>query len=216
MEWKNVKKQEEYWNDPSIIQEFEKMQYNEYWLEFVRTKKNNCKIADIGCGTGRSFIPIYNAGYDIWGCDLHEDMVKAIQKKVKGKDKRRIKIGNVLDLPYDNHLFDIVISNGVLHNLESYVQVQHAIAEMKRVLKPGGYLCLNLFTSSYISAELRHIEDRLYLTAENITLLLLNTNEIIGILKEFKFETVIYQKEYNVTVFSGERSVLRGVYKSNG
>ena len=46
------------------------------------------------------------------------------------------KQGNVLDLPFEDDRFDVVFSNGVLHHTTDW---KKGLAELMRVLKPGGW-----------------------------------------------------------------------------
>jgi SAM-dependent methyltransferase len=50
---------------------------------------------------------------------------------------------DALDLRYESESFDAVFSSSSLEHFGGWEQVVHALGEMRRVLKPGGLLCLS-------------------------------------------------------------------------
>lgn len=100
----------------------------------------NEKILDVGIGTGLT-LPIYPAFAHITGIDLSRSMLKKAHKK---KEKHRL--GNVTllemdacDLKFGDNSFDQVVSTFVISVVPDPVK---AIAEMKRVCKPGRRIVL--------------------------------------------------------------------------
>jgi SAM-dependent methyltransferase len=57
-------------------------------------------------------------------------------------DRIRIEDADARKLPYANESFDVVLSSLTVHNIEEHEERTQAIAEMVRVLKPGGRLAL--------------------------------------------------------------------------
>lgn len=51
------------------------------FLESEINHNKNCKILDVGCGTGRHAIELAKRGYDVTGVDLSENMLWKAQKK---------------------------------------------------------------------------------------------------------------------------------------
>ena len=47
------------------------------------------------------------------------------------------KEGNVLELPFEDNIFDFIFSNGVIHHT---IDIEKALSELSRILKPNGYL----------------------------------------------------------------------------
>jgi len=99
-------------------------------------------VLDIGTGTGFPAIEIAERmgkkttvhAIDLWDAALKRGAEKAAQ----------LDVGNVvflnasvLDMPFQDDLFDLVISNNCLNNVPEY---DGALRECRRVMKPGGKL----------------------------------------------------------------------------
>ena len=75
--------------------------------------------------------------------DISRDMVKRAEeraKKKRVKDKVEFRVADAQNLPFEDDLFDAVISESVNAFIEDK---QKAINEYKRVVKPGGYIGFN-------------------------------------------------------------------------
>lgn len=95
-------------------------------------------ILDIGCGNGNIIKML--AGQRpgrYYGVDLSSEMIKEAEKRVP--QDVIFKRADVVSLPFDDESFDILICNASFHH---YEEPEKAIAEMKRVLRPGGALIL--------------------------------------------------------------------------
>jgi SAM-dependent methyltransferase len=99
-------------------------------------------VLDIGCGAGFDlFVASRLVGEKgrVCGIDLTEDMVTRATENLKRAGIANFEIKQVAleIIPYDDHSFDVVISNGVI-NLSPRKQM--TLSEIFRVLKPGGRL----------------------------------------------------------------------------
>lgn len=99
---------------------------------------------DVGCGVGVT--PCYIArryGCRVIGVDILETMVersrgRAIREAIS--DRVEFRVADAQDLPFDDNLFDAVITESVTAFPEDK---QRAVNEYVRVTKPGGYVGLN-------------------------------------------------------------------------
>lgn len=99
-------------------------------------------ILDLGCGGGFDmFVASKLVGESgmVCGIDLTEDMVSRARENLTlaGITNYEVKKVDSEVIPYDDHSFDVVISNGVI-NLSP--RKETTFAEIYRVLKPGGRL----------------------------------------------------------------------------
>lgn len=91
------------------------------------------KLLDIGCGRGRWLSFFSNKHYaEVTGIDLSADAVQACKKKGFNAFE-----GSIIKMPFENCYFDFINSTTVLLHLP-YDTKERAIAEVSRVLKPGG------------------------------------------------------------------------------
>jgi len=99
-------------------------------------------VLDFGCGVGFDlFVASKLVGEDgrLCGIDLTEEMAQRARENLAlaGVHNFEIKTVDAEAIPYDDHSFDFVISNGVI-NLSPCKQT--IFREIYRVLKPGGKL----------------------------------------------------------------------------
>ncbi|MEI6668318.1 MAG: methyltransferase domain-containing protein [Acidobacteriota bacterium] len=118
--------------------------------------RRGLKLLDCGCGTGSNMRLLDTYGR-AWGFDLTSSGLAIARSR--GLD--RVARASVAQVPFRSAAFDIVTSFDVLYCLESGVE-QEAVAEMWRVLAPGGALVVNVAAMgiltgnhSVLSAELR-------------------------------------------------------------
>jgi ubiquinone/menaquinone biosynthesis C-methylase UbiE len=98
-------------------------------------------LLDAGCGTGgllRRLAQVF-PGRALTGVDVAEEAVRRARRKVPGA---ALAVGSIAALPFGDVRFGAVVSCDVLcHRL---VDEAAALAELRRVLAPGGVLVLNL------------------------------------------------------------------------
>jgi ubiquinone/menaquinone biosynthesis C-methylase UbiE len=97
-------------------------------------------VLDVGCGTGRGVADFAQEAESVTGCDASVDMLAYAQRKVEGKNCKFIHTF-AQHLPLPSNSFDVVTSLNFLHLFSIETQTE-MVAEMKRVLKPGGILLL--------------------------------------------------------------------------
>ena len=101
--------------------------------------KPGLSVLDAGCGPGtitQGLAEIAAPGKVI-GCDLEPGMVERASELAEGKglDNLSFQVGNILDLPFDDNTFDVVMSCAVTEHLSDPVK---AMSELGRVAKKGG------------------------------------------------------------------------------
>ncbi|HEV7192426.1 MAG TPA: class I SAM-dependent methyltransferase [Jatrophihabitantaceae bacterium] len=147
------------WHDPKLANvlyhDWEAGTYDEKWsisfdercIEYARdrfehvagpTRTPYATALELGCGTGFFTLNLKLAGVLEHGhvTDLSPGMVEVAKRNARslGFDVE----GRVADaerLPYDDDTFDLVVGHAVLHHIPD---VEQAMREVLRVLKPGG------------------------------------------------------------------------------
>jgi len=100
-------------------------------------------ISDIGCGTGELIeILSKETSHKLIGIDYSPEMLEQARLRLSGTGNAELRLGELEHLPMKNQEIDTAIMNMVLHHIS---QPELPIAEVYRVLKPGGTFILSDF-----------------------------------------------------------------------
>ncbi len=95
-------------------------------------------ILDLGCGSGRHLIHMVNQGFKVTGIDYSKASIEFInQHFLDNSLLGEFFHGSALSLPFEDKVFDGIVSYGVLLYLKM-TEIESAIHEIFRVLKSGG------------------------------------------------------------------------------
>jgi len=109
--------------------------------------RNGMHVLDLGCGSGAFTTFIARAVGEkgrVYALDIQADMLKQLENKLskpENKDIQNIKLieGNAYELPFDKGSLDLVNMVTVLQEIPDR---NRALQQVKRVLKPGGFLAV--------------------------------------------------------------------------
>ena len=111
-------------------------------------------ILDAGCGVGGGLRWLSAYGR-VTGIDLHPLAIR-----YSSQLSRRLSLASVQALPFRDHCFDLVTSFEVLYHL-AVSDDRLALAEMARVLRPGGWLLVRVPAHDWLrGAHDRHVHTR--------------------------------------------------------
>jgi 2-polyprenyl-3-methyl-5-hydroxy-6-metoxy-1,4-benzoquinol methylase len=97
------------------------------------------RVLDIGFGSGIAFLNLSEMYKEIHGIDLTADAEVVARTFNTQGIFPILRQGSVLELPYPDNTFDTVVSVSILEHLQP-AQLQRALQESWRVLKPGGQM----------------------------------------------------------------------------
>jgi 2-polyprenyl-3-methyl-5-hydroxy-6-metoxy-1,4-benzoquinol methylase len=97
--------------------------------------KPGLTVLELGCGTGYFTKELAKTGSRITAIDISPDLL-ALARETVARDNVTFKVENAYAMSFGDASFDAVIGISVLHHLE----VDRGLAEVFRVLKPGGYI----------------------------------------------------------------------------
>lgn len=108
------------------------------------------RVLEIGCGTGNVVARLKRAhpGVEVIGSDPDPRALARARRKVAGRSGLRFDRAYAQDLPYGDGEFDRVLSSAMFHHLDAAVKPR-ALAEVFRVLRPGGRLHLVDFVGGH-------------------------------------------------------------------
>lgn len=128
---------------------YEKIAVEGFWQsEEILIKKYfkaGSSILDIGCGSGRTTIPLSKMGYKVVGVDITPQMIAIAKRKTQDQELNiDYRIGDATNLEFSDDAF-----NGAIFANNGWAQIpgkdnrQKALNEICRVLKPGGIFILS-------------------------------------------------------------------------
>jgi SAM-dependent methyltransferase len=99
--------------------------------------RNQIKLLDLGCGTGRFAIPFaYQIGYSVTAIDNSKEMIeKARQKDTDSRIDWLVR--DVTNLKFAASSFDVIFMSHLLHHLDN---PQALIQKCYQILKPNGII----------------------------------------------------------------------------
>ncbi len=95
-------------------------------------------LLDVGCGTGTftRFLLERRPNLRLTACDIAPKAIELARHRYAAFPRARFEVADIYQLVYPAATFDAVVGNGVLHHLN----LERALPELLRVLKPGGLL----------------------------------------------------------------------------
>ncbi len=115
-------------------------QHAERLLNLIDFKAGQ-KFLDVGCGNGAAAIHLAQKYHlDVTGIDVDPDQIRLAEAQSQGLDKAHFLTIDGTHLPFEAGEFDVVFTNKVTHHIPNW---REALAEMMRVIKPGGYFIYN-------------------------------------------------------------------------
>jgi 2-polyprenyl-3-methyl-5-hydroxy-6-metoxy-1,4-benzoquinol methylase len=134
----------------------------ELFDELTDSKGN---LLEIGCGIGVDSIELARCGFHVTAIDLTEAAIDIARRHAAHRNVEvTFQVGNAEALEFSDDCFDWVFSFGVLHHTPN---IRQAIAELRRVLKPGGTALIMLYNRHSIVETVHQIFRLPYESPEN-------------------------------------------------
>src|SRR5262249_8168789 len=109
------------------------------------TRYHGKKVLEVGFGAGTDFVQWLRAGARATGVDLTEEGLANLTQRIELYGlpaPEHIQVADAEHLPFPSNTFDLGYSWGVLHHTPN---TEKAIAELVRVVRPGGEIKLMLY-----------------------------------------------------------------------
>ena len=93
------------------------------------------RVLDVGCGKGR-FARIFHEQEpeaELWGLDISPEMLSYVPQGI------HTRAGSMTELPFEDAFFDAAYAT---ESLEHAVEIERAVSEICRVVKPGGRIAI--------------------------------------------------------------------------
>ena len=138
---------EKYWSDiwkkegdlKSKISRIPKKPEFKIMKPYLNDMKKNIKVLDGGCGLGDWATYFSQAGYDITGIDISNDVIKKLKNLFPDVS---FDVSDIRKTNFKDSTFDIYFSWGVFEHFEE--GLRPCLDEASRILKPGGLLFISV------------------------------------------------------------------------
>jgi tellurite methyltransferase len=122
------------------------------------------KALDLGFGLGRHSVLLARQGFDVYGV---ESSPAGLEYALHWAEREGLAIdltmGDMSRLPFQGKVFDLILAwNVIYHGTVGYIQ--RSMAEIRRCLRPGGYLLCTLISTQNDQCGLgEEVEDGTYI-----------------------------------------------------
>ncbi len=136
------------WSDEIEENRYAREPFIHAFAQFTRWRGK--KVLEVGCGVGTDCLQFARAGADMHAIDLTERGVEITRRRLALNGlSAKVHVGDAEALPFEDNLFDLVYSWGVLHHSPD---TEKAVSEAHRVLKPKGRFVIMLYNRRSIIA----------------------------------------------------------------
>jgi SAM-dependent methyltransferase len=144
------------------------------------------RVLDAGCGYGRNLVHLLREGCEIFALDADADAVEHVRQLSASLMTRlpaeNFQVGSIEDMPFPDGFADVVICNSVLHFSQDDRHFRAMLAELWRVLRPGGMLFCRL--GSRIGMDFEHIHGNLFVVGDGSEWYLVDEEMLLGLTEE--------------------------------
>lgn len=108
------------------------------WINSHYDFKPGMRILELGCGNGSMWPEMIGSlpkDCELNLTDFSQGMLDAARARIGEHPGLSYRVVNIMDIPYETGSMDVVIANMMLYHVPD---IDRALAEVRRVLKPGG------------------------------------------------------------------------------
>jgi len=145
-----------------------------------------CTVLDAGCGFGRNLVHLLRQGCQVYALDQNPEGVEHVRQLSAsletGLPLENFQVGEIEKMPFPDAIADVVLCNAVLHFARDDRHFRAMLAELWRVLKPGGLLFCRL--GSRIGMDFQRLRGNIYLIPDGSEWFLVDEPMLLDLTKE--------------------------------
>ncbi len=143
-------------------------------------------VLDAGCGYGRNLVHLLRQGCQVFALDADAEAVGHVRKLSAslqtGLPPQNFQAGPIEQMPFPDGLADVVLCNAVLHFARDEQHFRAMLAELWRVLKPGGMLFCRL--GSRIGMDFERIRGNIFRIPDGSNWFLVDEEMLLDLTEE--------------------------------
>jgi 2-polyprenyl-6-hydroxyphenyl methylase/3-demethylubiquinone-9 3-methyltransferase len=136
-------------DDPIALLRAESSARNPWVAHEIRTRFDRTapRVLDVGCGGGFLSNALASAGFEVTGIDTSSASLAVAARHDATRSVRYV-AGDALSLPFADQSFDVACAMDFLEHVE---EPDRVVAEVSRVLLPGGLFFFHTFDRTFLS-----------------------------------------------------------------
>jgi SAM-dependent methyltransferase len=143
-------------------------------------------VLDAGCGYGRNLVYLLREKCEIFALDADPDGVEHVRQLSASLDAglpaENFRVGLIERMPFPDGVADVVICNSVLHFARDERHFRAMLADLWRVLKPGGMLFCRL--GSRIGMDFERVRADIFIVGDGQEWFLVDEEMLLSLTEE--------------------------------
>jgi SAM-dependent methyltransferase len=143
-------------------------------------------VLDAGCGYGRNLVHLLREGCQVFAIDQDAEAVDHVRQLSAslqtGLPAKNFQVGSIENMPFPAGFADVVLANSVLHFARDDRHFRAMLAELWRVLKPGGMLFCRM--GSRIGMDFERIQGNVFLIPDGSKWFLVDQQMLLNLTEE--------------------------------
>jgi len=144
------------------------------------------RVLDAGCGYGRNLVYLMREGVEVFGLDLDAHGIEHVRQlsasMETGLAAENFQVGPIERMPFADGFADVVICSAVLHFARDDEQFHAMLAELWRVVRPGGMLFCRL--GSRIGMDFEPVRGRVFTVGDGSEWYLVDEDMLMDLTEE--------------------------------
>lgn len=144
------------------------------------------RVLDAGCGYGRNILHLLREGCEVFALDQDAKGVDHVRKLsaslATGLPPENFQVGPIEKMPFADGIADVVICSSVLHFARDEEHFRSMLAELWRVLRPGGMLFCRL--GSRIGMDFERVRGNIFVVGDGSKWFLVDEEMLMDLVEE--------------------------------
>lgn len=144
------------------------------------------RVVDAGCGYGRNLVHLLREGCEVFALDANAEGVEHVRQLseslMTGLPAENFRVGAIEQMDFPDGIADVVICSSVLHFARDEKHFRAMLAELWRVLRPGGMLFCRL--GSRIGMQFEEIRDNIFVVGDGSEWFLVDEEMLLALTQE--------------------------------
>jgi tellurite methyltransferase len=144
------------------------------------------RVLDAGCGYGRNLVHLLREGCEVFALDQDAKAVEHVRQLSAalstGLSPENFQVAPIEQMPFADGIADVVMCSSVLHFARDEEHFRSMLAELWRVLKPGGMLFCRL--GSRIGMDFERVRENIFVVGDGSKWFLVDEEMLMDLVEE--------------------------------